>query len=169
MDEGRGEPTPPGRLWPICGTSSLVLTLLGVLFLLFGILYLAFPDPVVSLVSGSGRSLGLDSLPPSGSPSAFGGWLVFTFAYMMGAAGAAFLAAFERRDPIPYTRLLILLKFTSSLTALALFLIEARYAFYLVTALVDGLLGTLIGVVAVHLRHHMERLKNPLVPTGRTR
>lgn len=152
--------SPPAlqKFFPICFASSLLLYAYLLLFLVFGVLYLGAPDAVVGAVSSLGKSLGIDTVPSSGSPGIFDGWLIFTFAYMMGAAAASFLAATAPYDPLPYLRILTVLKVTSSMTGLALFLFVDPFAFYLATALVDGVIAVTIFMLFTHLRGHMEGL-----------
>ena len=159
---------PPTDGWaPLCLPSSLVLYFLSLLFLVFGVLYLAYPDTIVATTSSIGKGLGLSRVPADGAPSAFGGWLVFTFAYMVAAAASSFFAA-RSADPRPYLRILVVLKATSCLTAGALFVVQDPFAFYLATGITDGPLALVAVCLYVHLTGDMERLKRSGVALGGT-
>ncbi len=149
--------TPRRSAWfPICLPSSVILYFLGALFFAFGALYFAAPDWVVGFVD---RTLGTSGTAvTAGGPSApFYGWLVFTAAYMVGAGVSSVLAAREPDHPTAYLIVLLVLKITSSLTALGVALSQRSsqyFPFYWVTFVVDGLLALIILAVLRHLREH---------------
>ncbi len=152
-------PSSSGQWFPICRNSSVILYLLSILFLVFGVLYVAFPQTAVNDITQIGNALGLPAPTPAQLADSFGGWLIFTFAYMVGATASSFLAAREPENPRPYLDILVVLKVTSSGTGAVFFLTQAHYAFYLATALVDALLAVVVLVVRAHLLSDMERLK----------
>ncbi len=137
---------------PSCPWATGVLVVLGLVLLLFGFFYLLAPGPSVGSINGIATTLGLHLTPTPSEVPAFRGWVGFTFAYMMGATLCCFMAA---RTTAPartaYLNVLLLLKGTSSLTGIGLFLAQAAYPFYLATFLTDGLI--FLGVLL--LRRHL--------------
>ncbi len=149
-----------GKGWfPICRTSSLLLYALGAIFLLFGFLYVVYPMSTAQTIGQLGANLGLPQPPSDHLEDSFGGWLIFTLAYMIGAAACSFAAGREPTEPAPYLNILLVLKITSSLTGLTFFLTQDHYAFYLATFLVDGLLAFLIFGIRRHMGAEVETLK----------
>ncbi len=144
---GRGHPSGPRCAW-----ASIALLILALVLLVFGFFYLLEPGPSVSSINSIATTLGLHLPATPSNPPEFRGWVGFTFAYMMGATACALMAALSRppaRDA--YLNILMLLKGTSSLTGLGLFLAQAAYPFYLATFLTDGLIFLGVLLVRLHL------------------
>lgn len=145
---------------PSCRASNLVLRVLALVLFVFGFVYLLEPGLSISSIQSIATAIGLHLPTPPPEPSgAFYGWIGFTFSYMMAASACALLASFEQGHArTAYLNVLLVLKGTSSLGGLALFLHGPPYAFYLSTFLVDGLLFLLTFYLRSHLlRHHEAR------------
>ena len=119
----------------------LNLRLLGATFAVVGILFIAAPDGVLSVLDDVGDAFGEFAPAPETAEQL---WLALGFAYMTVIAGICFVAA---SDVIRYRPLLLVLaagKAASSLAALGFFLFDEDVFAYLLNFLVDGFL---VGVV----------------------
>ena len=150
--EGRVGRTGRHPCGPSCPWATVVLVVLGLVLLLFGLFYFLAPGPSVGSINGIAMTLGLHLTPTPSEVPAFRGWVGFTFAYMMGATLCCLMAA---RTTAPartaYLNVLLLLKGTSSLTGIGLFLAQAAYPFYLATFLTDGLIFVGVFILRRHL------------------
>lgn len=151
---------------PDCSTASFALLVLAVVLYAFGAFYLVDPNLSVSSVDAIAQSLhlGLPATPPM-APGAFLGWVGFTFAYMVGAGSCALLASRGPDGREAYLNILLVLKGTSSLVGLGLFVAQPHYAFYLATFLTDG---TILGIVWFVRQHLAKYHAAPPRATGAT-
>lgn len=116
------------------------LRLLAVTFAVVGILFVAVPSGVLDVISDVGEWFGNDHRAPHTQEYL---WLALSFAYMVVIAGICVVA---QADVVRYRPLLLVLavgKTTSSLGALAFFLIQEEVFIYLLNFLVDGYLAVL--------------------------
>ncbi len=116
------------------------LRLLAVSFLVVGILFLAVPSGVLDTISDVGEWFGNDTRAPHTQEYL---WLALSFAYMVLIAAICLVA---QTDVVRYRALIMILaigKTTSSLTALAFFLVQEHVFIYLLNFLVDGFLALL--------------------------
>lgn len=116
------------------------LRLLAVTFAVVGILFIAVPSGVLDVISDVGEWFGNDHRAPHTQEYL---WLALSFAYMVVIAGICIVA---QADVVRYRPLLLVLavgKTTSSLGALAFFLIQEEVFIYLLNFLVDGYLAVL--------------------------
>lgn len=143
---------------PDCRLASIILLVLALVLYVFGFVYALAPATSISSIQTIAVAIGLHlPKPPPEPPGFFYGWIGFTFSYMMAAGTCSLLASRPSPERMAYLNILMVLKFTSSMTGLVLFVRGPAYAFYLSTFLVDGLLF----VLAVVLRTHLRR-KHPL-------
>ncbi|HKG36385.1 MAG TPA: hypothetical protein VKA89_08120 [Solirubrobacterales bacterium] len=114
------------------------LRLLAVSFAVVGILFIAFPDGVLDVISDFGDEVGDFTRAPE-TEERF--WLALAFAYMVVIAG---ICAVAQADVVRYRPLLLVLaagKTASSLAALGLYVFDADVFIYLLNFLVDGFLA----------------------------
>ena len=118
----------------------LNLRLLAVSFAVVGILFVAVPSGVLDVISDVGEWFGNDNRAPHTQEYL---WLALSFAYMVLITVICLVA---QTDVVRYRVLILILaigKATSSLTALAFFLIQEGVFIYLLNFLVDGFLAIL--------------------------
>src|ERR1051325_2755484 len=118
----------------------LNLRLLAVSFAVVGILFIAVPSGVLDVISDVGEWFGNDTRAPHTQEYL---WLALSFAYMVLITAICLVA---QADVVRYRALILILaigKTTSSLTALAFFLIQGHVFVYLLNFLVDGFLAWL--------------------------
>jgi nitric oxide reductase large subunit len=118
----------------------LNLRLLAVSFAVVGILFVAAPSGVLDAISDVGEWLGNDNRAPHTQEYL---WLALSFAYMVLITAICLVA---QTDVVRYRALILILaigKTTSSLTALAFFLIQGHVFICLLNFLVDGFLALL--------------------------
>jgi nitric oxide reductase large subunit len=116
----------------------LNLRLLAASFAVVGILFVAVPSGVLDVISDVGEWFGEDTRAPHTQEYL---WLALTFAYMVLITVICLVA---QTDVVRYRALIAILaigKTTSSLTALAFFLIQEHVFIYLLNFLVDGFLA----------------------------
>lgn len=146
--------SPSGRL---CPPVQFGLVILGMILLIFGFFYVLAPATAISSVDTLASQVGVKTLPPTEPNSYDRSWLIFTFAYMMGATACCFLTLVRPDGRLAYLEILLLLKSTSSLTGLAFFLALNPYGFYLATFITDGVI--FLAVLAIYL--HIRRAHTP--------
>jgi nitric oxide reductase large subunit len=135
----------------------LNLRLLAVSFAVVGILFVAVPSGVLDTISDVGEWFGNDTRAPHTQEYL---WLALSFAYMVLIAAICLVA---QTDVVRYRALIAILavgKTTSSLTALAFFLIQEQVFVYLLNFLVDGFLA----ISALWLWSLAGRVGRPLDP-----
>jgi nitric oxide reductase large subunit len=135
----------------------LNLRLLAASFLVVGILFVAVPSGVLDVISDFGEWFGNDTRAPHTQEYL---WLALSFAYMILITAICLVA---QTDVVRYRVLILILaigKTTSSLTALAFFLIQEHVFIYLLNFLVDGFLA----LVALWLWSLAGRVGRPLDP-----
>lgn len=113
------------------------LRLLGVSFAVVGILFVAAPDGVLSVLDDVGEAFGSFAPAPETAEQL---WLALGFAYMTVIAG---LCLVVQMDVVRYRPLLLVLaagKAASSLAGLGFYLFDADVFAYLLNFVVDGLL-----------------------------
>ncbi len=116
----------------------LNLRLLAVSFAVVGVLFVAVPSGVLDVISDVGEWFGNDTRAPHTQEYL---WLALSFAYMVLITMICLVA---QTDVVRYRVLILILaigKTTSSLTALAFFLIQEGVFIYLLNFLVDGFLA----------------------------
>ena len=116
----------------------LNLRLLAVSFAVVGILFIAVPSAVLDVISDLGEWFGNETRAPHTQEDL---WLALSFAYMVLITAICLVA---QTDVVRYRVLILILaigKTTSSLTALAFFLIQEHVFIYLLNFLVDGFLA----------------------------
>lgn len=114
------------------------LRLLALSFAVVGVLFVAFPDRVLDVLSDVGEWFGNDTRAPGTGAKL---WLALSFAYMLTIAAVCLVA---QADVVRFRPLLLILftaKASSSLAALAFFLFDERVFAYLLNFLVDGALA----------------------------
>ena len=114
------------------------LRLLAASFAVVGILFIAFPDGVLDLISDLGDEIGDFTRAPE-TEEKF--WLALAFAYMVVIAG---ICAVAQADVVRYRPLLLVLaagKTASSLAALGFYVFDTDVFIYLLNFLVDGFLA----------------------------
>ncbi len=134
------------------------LRLLAATFAVVGILFIAAPDGVLSVIDDVGDWFGGFSAAPD-TVEKF--WLALGFAYMVVIAGICVVVA---TDVVRYRPLLLVLaagKAASSLGALAFFVFDRSVFIYLLNFLVDG---SLLGV-ALRLHSISGRIGAPAAPS----
>lgn len=134
------------------------LRLLAVSFATVGILFIATPDGVLSVIDDVGNWFGGFSSPPD-TVEKF--WLALGFAYMVVITGICLVVA---TDVVRYRPLLLVLaagKAASSLGALGFFVFDRDVFIYLLNFLVDG---SLVGV-ALLLHSLAGRVGEPAAPS----
>jgi hypothetical protein len=149
---------------PACGPTRIILLVLALVLYVFGFVYVLAPAYSISSIQSIANGIGLHlPVPPTEPSGFFYGWIGFTFAYMMAAASCALLASSPSPERPAYLNVLLVLKGTSSMTGLVLFVRGPAYAFYLSTFLIDGLLFLLVLVLRIHLtrRHELGRTHLP--------
>ena len=115
----------------------LNLRLLGATFAVVGVLFIAAPDGVLSVLDDLGDAVGSFSPAPETAEQL---WLALGFAYMTVIAGICFVV---QSDVVRYRPLLLVLaagKAASSLAALGFYLFDDDVFAYLLNFLVDGFL-----------------------------
>jgi nitric oxide reductase large subunit len=135
----------------------LNLRLLAVSFAVVGILFVAVPSGVLDVVSDFGEWFGNETRAPHTQEYL---WLALSFAYMVLITVICLVA---QTDVVRYRALIAILaigKTTSSLTALAFFLIQEHVFIYLLNFLVDGFLA----VTCLWLWSLAGRVGRPLDP-----
>jgi nitric oxide reductase large subunit len=135
----------------------LNLRLLAVSFAVVGVLFVAVPSGVLDVISDVGEWFGNDTRAPHTQEYL---WLTLSFAYMVLITAICLVA---QSDVVRYRVLILILaigKTTSSLTALAFFLIQEHVFVYLLNFLVDGFLA----VVALWLWSLAGRVGRPVDP-----
>lgn len=116
----------------------LNLRILAVSFAVVGILFVAVPSGVLDVISDVGEWFGNDTRAPHTQEYL---WLALSFAYMVLITAICLVA---QADVVRYRALIAILavgKTTSSLTALAFFLVQEHVFIYLLNFLVDGFLA----------------------------
>lgn len=116
------------------------LRLLAVTFAVVGLLFIAFPDGVLDVISDLGDEIGDFTRAPD-TVEKF--WLALGFAYMVVIAAICVVA---QADVVRYRPLLLVLaagKTASSLSALGFYLFDQDVFIYLLNFLVDGYLAGL--------------------------
>jgi nitric oxide reductase large subunit len=116
----------------------LNLRLLAVSFAVVGILFVAVPSATLDVISDFGEWFGNETRAPHTQEYL---WLALSFAYMVLITVICLVA---QTDVVRYRVLILILaigKTTSSLTALAFFLIQEHVFVYLLNFLVDGFLA----------------------------
>jgi nitric oxide reductase large subunit len=116
----------------------LNLRLLAASFAVVGILFVAVPSGVLDVISDVGEWFGNDTRAPHTQEYL---WLALSFAYMVLITAICVVA---QTDVVRYRVLIAILaigKTTSSLTALAFFVIQEHVFIYLLNFLVDGFLA----------------------------
>ena len=116
----------------------LNLRLLAVSFAVVGILFVAVPSGTLDVISDFGEWFGNETRAPHTQEYL---WLALSFAYMVLITVICLVA---QTDVVRYRVLILILaigKTTSSLTALAFFLIQEHVFIYLLNFLVDGFLA----------------------------
>jgi hypothetical protein len=114
------------------------LRLLAASFAVVGILFIAFPDGVLDVISDLGDEIGDFTRAPD-TEEKF--WLALAFAYMVVIAG---ICAVAQADVVRYRPLLLVLavgKTASSLAALGFYVFDSDVFIYLLNFLVDGFLA----------------------------
>jgi nitric oxide reductase large subunit len=135
----------------------LNLRLLAVSFAVVGILFVAVPSGTLDVISDFGEWFGNETRAPHTQEYL---WLALSFAYMVLITAICLLA---QTDVVRYRALILILaigKTTSSLTALAFFLIQEQVFAYLLNFLVDGFLA----VAALWLWMLAGRVGRPVDP-----
>lgn len=124
-----------------------ILAALALAFAITGLGFLLFPESILREVEVLSRSVG--SFPP---PAEGRFWLVLAFAYMVLVTVMAGLSAWDPQRFRPMLWILGLGKLTSSLTALAFFVLDRPAFVYLLNFVVDGGIVLLVGACALLLR-----------------
>lgn len=155
-EEGSAGSSPPSAIrhsGPDDRLASLVLVVLALVLYVFGFVYALDPGMSASSIQSIALAIGLHTPPPPSDASPqFYSWVGFTFSYMMAAGTCSLLASRPSPERMAYLNILLVLKGTSSLGGLVLFVRGPEYAFYLSTFLVDGLLFLLVWFLRVRLR-----------------
>jgi predicted secreted protein len=123
---------------------------LAATFILVGVVFLFFPDGVVSFFNALSRSLGMEESAPGG----FHFYLVLTGGYMYLVALLAWLM-FRFPDNSDFPFLLANGKIATSIISLGFFLLHQPLLIYLVNFVVDGLIGAV--VLAFYLTRKVRR------------
>jgi hypothetical protein len=113
------------------------LRLLAVSFAVVGVLFIAFPDGVLDVISDLGDAIGDFPRAPETTEQL---WLALGFAYMVVITGICLVV---QADVVRYRPLLLVLaagKAASSLAALGFFVFDQDVFIYLLNFLVDGFL-----------------------------
>lgn len=153
--------TPPVQALELGRLDQIALATLGLVLLAFGFFYLLDPALSLSSIDTLAVHLGLGTNPPNEPAGYDRSWLIFTFAYMMGATACCFLALLRPAASPVYLELLLLLKVTSSLTGLAFYLALDPYGFYLATFLTDGVIALIVFAIYRHvMRAHLARTRD---------
>ena len=135
----------------------LNLRLLALTFAVVGILFIAVPSGVLDVISDVGEWFGNDTRAPHTQEYL---WLALSFAYMVLITVICLVA---QTDVVRYRVLILILaigKTTSSLTALAFFLVQEHVFAYLLNFIVDGFLA----VAALWLWTLAGRVGRPVDP-----
>jgi hypothetical protein len=118
---------------------------LAVLFAATGVLFLFFPDSVLTFFNAISAWWGMEKSPPA----TLSFYLVLAVGYMYLVTILAF-EMFRHPEDRHFSFLLINAKLASSVLSLALFLLQAHYLVYLANFVVDGLIGA--AVLVVHIQ-----------------
>lgn len=113
------------------------LRLLAASFAVVGILFIATPDGVLSVLDDLGDAIGSFAPAPETDQQL---WLALGFAYMTVITGICLVV---QHDPVRYRPLLLVLaggKAASSLAALGFFVLDSDVFAYLLNFVVDGFL-----------------------------
>ena len=133
------------------------LRLLAVSFAVVGILFIAFPNGVLDVISDLGDEIGGFSRAPETTEKF---WLGLAFAYMVVITG---ICAVAQADVVRYRPFLLVLaagKTASSLTTGAFYLFDSDVFIYLLNFLVDGYLA----ILALWLWSLSGRVGRPAAP-----
>ena len=120
---------------------------LALLFAATGVLFLFFPDDVLSLFNAISSWWGMVQSPVAG----FSFYLILAVGYMYLVTILAFLM-FRHPENRDFPFLLLNAKTASSVLSLTLFLLHAHYLVYLANFVVDGLIAILVLVLYVSSR-----------------
>jgi hypothetical protein len=135
----------------------LNLRLMAVSFAVVGILFIAFPNGVLDVISDLGDDIGSFVRAPQ-TDEKF--WLGLAFAFMVVITGICLVA---QADVVRYRPLLLVLaagKTASSLTCLCFYLFDSHVFIYLLNFLVDGFLA----LAALWLYSLAGRVGRPAAP-----
>jgi hypothetical protein len=125
---------------------KIVSLFMALTFIAVGAVYLFFPNGVLSLFNGLSRTLGMRESPPSG----FHYYLILAGGYMYLVSLLAWLM-FRFPDNNDFPFLLANGKIATSTISLGFFLLHQPFLIYLVSFIVDGLIGALV-IALYHLR-----------------
>ncbi len=113
------------------------LRLLAASFAAVGVLFIATPDGVLSVLDDLGDAIGSFAPAPETTQQL---WLALGFAYMTVIAGVCLVVSFDVARYRPLLLVLAAGKAASSLAALGFYAFDADVFAYLLNFLVDGLL-----------------------------
>jgi hypothetical protein len=116
------------------------LRLLAVCFAVVGILFIAFPDGVLGVISDLGDEIGNFTRAPE-TTERF--WLGLAFGYMVVITGICVVAQADVVRYRPFILVLAIGKTATSLATLAFYLFDSDVFIYLLNFLVDGYLAVL--------------------------
>ena len=124
----------------------LASMILMFLFAVTGLLFLFFPDQVLTLFNTFSASLGMPESPVTG----LNFFLILAVGYMYLVTILAFLM-YRHPENKYFPQLLAHAKIASSLLSLALFLLHAHYLIYLANFVIDGFIGAAVTVLYVRM------------------
>ncbi len=133
------------------------LRVLALTFAVVGILFIAVPDGVLSVIDDVGDWFGNFAKAPETTEKL---WLALAFAYMVVIAGICVVVS---TDVVRYRPMLLVLaagKAASSLAALAFFVFDQNVFIYLLNFIVDG---SLVFIV-LYLHSVAGRIEDPAAP-----
>jgi hypothetical protein len=120
-------------------TYKYISLILMFLFAVTGILFLGFPEKVLSLFNSLSSPFGM----PQSPLIEWNFYLILSAGYMYLVSVLAFLM-FRHPGNHYFPLLLIHAKLASSILSLAFFLLHSQYLIYLVNFIVDGVIGVIV-------------------------
>lgn len=117
----------------------LLMRIWIVAFIGAAIIFAAIPQVLLNYINDIGRVFFSWQSPPV-TTAGCGIWIVLSVAFLISLAYVCIIAQAKPLRNTAYARIIILSKFVSSAGFVAILLISAHYFYYLVGAIVDGLI-----------------------------